>query len=111
MVILPNEIINLILFKYLDDIEIRINFGYIRKLNVNKFNFLNKIIRDNIYSFSLFYKKNSCNFVYKYININKKQDKFYRITYEYENNSDKIWIRTEVCNSRIPMYTSLISEI
>ena len=57
MVILPNEIINLILFKYLDDIEIRINFGYIRKLNVNKFNFLNKIIRDNIYSFSLFYKR------------------------------------------------------
>ena len=108
MIIIPREIINIILFEYLDDIDVRINFGFIKKLDRNNFNFLNKIISDNIYSFSLFHRKNKTFFSYRYIKI--KDSKFYRLTYEYEEDSNYIWLKTEICNDRIPMYNSLINN-
>tara|TARA_B100000900_G_C20550486_1_gene704535 strand:+ start:970 stop:1311 length:342 start_codon:yes stop_codon:yes gene_type:complete len=110
MVILPDDIINIILFEYLDDIELKINFCKIKKLNIEKYNFLNKIISSNISSFSLFHRKGSSLFVYRYINISKGKHRFYRITYEIIDNYDYIEITTEICNDRIPMYTSLISN-
>ena len=110
MVYLPNEIINIILFEYLDDIELKINFCKNKKLNIDKYNFLNKIISSNISSFSLFHRKESSMFIYRYINIGRGTHRFYRITYEIIDNFDYISITTEICNDMIPMYTSLISN-
>ena len=106
--IIPNEIIEKILFQYLNDIELKIYFNRIGKIDISKFKFLNKIISNDIKSFSLFYRRDSTSYVYRYIHIS--DNKFYRLTFEFDDGDIYGIIKTEICNHLIPMYSSFISE-
>lgn len=96
---IPNEIINIILFKYLDDIDININFGNIRKLKLENYSNIDKILK---YKTVLTRNDNYEEFIYRFITINSL--KFYRLTLVNSFCSLENDIITEIASETYPIY-------
>tara|TARA_E500000178_G_C16351331_1_gene457639 strand:- start:26 stop:364 length:339 start_codon:yes stop_codon:yes gene_type:complete len=110
MNLLPVEILNLILFEYIDDIDYRIYFSKIGKINLNYFQNLENMLKETCRSFSLFnVSENGIFYSYRYIRIN--YSKYYRITHEYIENYNSIQVTIEICDFSNPMYESLIAVL
>jgi hypothetical protein len=105
---LPKEII-LIIFEYLNDIDVKIYFNLIKKIDLNKFNNIDNIdnslkIRKN--NFYCCYDDVSLNIFYFYRYINILNNKFYRIIYTIDKNYENtIEIKTQVCDSLNRLYS------
>ena len=105
MEILPLEIIEIILLEFSDDIEYKILFKKPKKIELQKYDFIKNIVKDNIKSFSLYHKKENEYFSFRYINIGNR--KYYRVTYKYNKIGKDYEIKIETVNNLIPMYYDL----
>lgn len=104
----PLEITNYILFEFIDEIDYRIRFKKIRKLELN--NFQNIINNFNIRKkyIQIFKPLNNDNKRILLMNINT--EKYYKITYHLDN--DKyIYINIDLINLNNPMYDVFLKEL
>ena len=104
---LPKEIIESILFDYLNDIELKITFGKIKKINLSDYEKIKNVIKtETIRTIDNFGDE----FVYRFIQINNL--KFYRLT--LHNNiyySPKLSLITEIACDTYPIYFNYIGEV
>lgn len=104
---LPKEIINIILFEYLNDIDVNISFGIFNKIKLNNFEKIeNKLRLKSFYVRDLFFGEE---YIYRFISINTL--KFYRLTLVIIESSEKNKIITEIAPEAYPFEFYTISHL
>ena len=102
---IPKEII-LIIFEYLNDIDVRIYFNLIKKIDLIKYNNIDSSLKIRKNNFYCCYDDINLNIFYFYRYINILNNKFYRIIYTIDKNYENtIEIKTQVCDSLNRLYS------
>ena len=94
---LPKEIVDNILFQYLDDIELKITFKNFKKIDPNNYKNIEKVVnvkpiigRDTIYSYS----------IYRFLKIHNS--KYYRINLNNMKGEKFNHVQVSIINTEIP---------
>lgn len=104
---LPKEIINIILFEYLNDIDVNISFGIFNKIKLDNFEKIENILKyQTFYVRELFFGEE---YIYRFISINTL--KFYRLTLVILESSEKNKILTEIAPEAYPFEFYTVSTI
>ena len=104
----PPEIINCILYDFIDDIEYKIKFKKIKKLNLCSFqNVIDNLNNRKKYT-QIFRPLNNDNKIILLININT--NKYYKIIY-YLDNEKYISVSIYLINLINPMYDMFLEEL
>ena len=104
----PSEITNYILFNFIDDIEYKIKFKKIKKLNLGNFqNIINNLNNRKKY-IQIFTPLNNINKKILLVSINN--NKYYQINY-YLDNEKYINICVYLINQNNPMYDIFLGEL
>ncbi len=95
---LPKEIVDNILFQYLDDIELKITFKNFKKIDPNNYKNIEKVVnvkpiigRDTIYSYS----------IYRFLKIHNS--KYYRINLNNMKGEKFNHVQVSIINTEIPI--------
>ena len=104
---IPNEVINII-FEYLNDIDVNISFGLIKKIDINKYYFLDVLFELKKKKNLFITTNNDDIYVYKYIDIT--ESKYYRIITIVSELYNTNEIITELCDNNLPLFSVKISN-
>ena len=104
----PYDIFNYILFKFIDDIEYRITFKKIKKINLDNFqNIVNSFNKRKRY-IQIYKPLTNDNIRILILNINIK--KYYKIIY-YLDNEKYILVNIDIIDLNNPMYNIFLAEL
>jgi hypothetical protein len=112
-ILIPKELL-IKIFEY-SDIDIRMHFKIKNKLNLNKYENINLILKENSKRFKVYYEinENDINktiyFTYRYLHI--KDSKYFRLTLIDQYDSIFNEFKVDIVNEEIPTYVQPISSL